>query len=131
MGYGQEEEPKGKTKNKGPLAVAMGESQYAPRLLDLIQFFLRGADLVKFVIFSDKAGALCGRLLKGQLCIEEEIGVFGLQISCCHPAIFWFDFNADAVPACSESSNHCGASSAKRVKHGIACERKHADEACG
>ena len=94
----------------------------------LIQFFLRRPDFVKLLVFSDKAGALCGRLLKGQLCIEEEIGIFGLQISCCHPAILWLNFNADTLPACSEGSDQCRASPTKGVKHGVACKRKHADE---
>ena len=44
----------------------MGESQYAPCLLDLIQFFLRWTDFVKLVVFSDKAGVLCGRFLNDQ-----------------------------------------------------------------
>ena len=96
----------------------MGERQYPPCLLDLIQFFLCRADLVKLVVFSDKARAFCGRFLKDQLCIEEEIGVFGLQIACCHPAVLWLNLNADAVPACSESSDQCCASPAKWVKHG-------------
>jgi hypothetical protein len=49
--------------------------------------------------------------------IGKEIGVFGLRIACCRPAILWLDFNTDAVPTHSESSHHRDASSAKRINY--------------
>lgn len=56
-----------KQRTKGYWQLAMGDRQYAPHLPDLIQFILRRADLVKLMIFFDKARALCGRPLKDQL----------------------------------------------------------------
>lgn len=57
------------------------------------QLFPCRSDFVKLGVLFNKARPLCGDLFKEELGIGKEVGVFSLQVSCCHQAVFRLDFN--------------------------------------